>query len=135
MYQEHNNLLTKVIYSAKGSNLTHEVLENKISTNIRTFGEVMSTMMTEFGVPKRSTKHSTVRADEEIEKLVRALRDNGNLDHVPAAEERTKPMVDLFGLGMVKLAHIKRLDDFRRQNQDVGLESYGGPPDSEDFVH
>lgn len=51
LYQEHNNLLIKIIHSAKGSNMSWETLANKISTNVRLFSKIGSLVEGEFHTP------------------------------------------------------------------------------------
>ncbi|KAF9982842.1 hypothetical protein BGZ79_005891 [Entomortierella chlamydospora] len=91
----------------------------------------MSSMTREFGVSKNSTSHTTVSSEVDVEKLLKALRDNSSLDHVP--DVQVKPMVDLFALGTTKLFQPKRLDDFRARNSVDGEDGLNGVDEGDDF--
>ncbi|KAG0247890.1 hypothetical protein BG011_000766 [Mortierella polycephala] len=108
LYQEHNNLLTKTIYAARGSNSSWDSLATTISTNIRTFSTIKKQFEKEFNRPRNSSKHSTVSAEKDIERIVVSLRENDILGHNLCAEGRTEVHValadDLFVTGIKKLA-------------------------------
>ncbi|KAF9137550.1 hypothetical protein BGX20_007883, partial [Mortierella sp. AD010] len=69
-------------------------------------------------------------SEVDVGKLLKALRDNNSLDHVP--DVQVKPMVDLFALGTTKLLQPKRLDDFRARNSVDGEDGFNGV-DEDDF--
>ncbi|KAF9307521.1 hypothetical protein BG003_000653 [Podila horticola] len=62
LYQEHNNLLTKTVHFAKGSNMSWSTLSKSISTNIRLFSDIASKIEGEFNISHNSKYHTTVSA-------------------------------------------------------------------------
>ncbi|KAI8360988.1 hypothetical protein B0O80DRAFT_493615 [Mortierella sp. GBAus27b] len=51
LYQEHNNLLTKSIHSAKGSNMSWNTLSGSISANVRLFSKIASKLESQYDTP------------------------------------------------------------------------------------
>ncbi|KAF9156318.1 hypothetical protein BGX20_004285 [Mortierella sp. AD010] len=82
-------------------------------------------------IRQNSTNHTTVSSEVDVGKLLKALRDNNSLDHVP--DVQVKPMVDLFALGATKLLQPKRPDDFRARNNADGEDGLNGVDEGDDF--
>lgn len=120
LYQEHNNLLTKI---------THATVGNKWSTmsyitpNIRLFQEVASKIDSEFNLPKNSTLHRVSTMDTDIQQVMCSLIEHGILgeDLCPIKHQEhpymTTPVVDLMEEGIMKLVNggykkfIKRMEE------------------------
>ncbi|KAG0316176.1 hypothetical protein BG000_004964, partial [Podila horticola] len=109
LYQEHNNLLTKTIYAAKGSNSSWDHLATSISTNIRTFSTIKKQFEKVFNRSRNIDKHSTVSAERDIERMLVSLHTNNILGHDLSAEgpsdARASLVDDLFATGLEKLVH------------------------------
>ncbi|ORZ26785.1 hypothetical protein BCR41DRAFT_318866 [Lobosporangium transversale] len=104
LYQEHNNLLTKVIHTAKGSNMSWETLANSISTNIRLFSKLKSVLESQYNMIPNSTRHSPVSVDEDIIRIVAHLRDYNILGRGSCLGSSHIPItIDLYCEGFEKL--------------------------------
>lgn len=107
LFQEHNNLLTKTIHSAKGSNASWEFINEAVSPNISVFSDIASQVEKEFNVPYSGSNHATVSATPDIENILVSIRENGILskDRRPCGPHVTNtPLVkNLYEEGMVKL--------------------------------
>ncbi|KAG0196083.1 hypothetical protein BGX28_000146 [Mortierella sp. GBA30] len=79
LYQEHNNLLTKTVYAGKGSNMSWDMLSRKISTNIRLFSKICKALESEYDITYNSTFHSTVSAEQDIQKIQNSLKEHNIL--------------------------------------------------------
>ncbi|KAF9979786.1 hypothetical protein BGZ65_006024 [Modicella reniformis] len=119
LHQEHNNLLTKTIHSAKGSNASWEMLAESISTNIHVFSKVAQQLETAFGVTPNCTQHTTVSPETDIMRIVRSLRQHNILGHDPRPQALDDvPLVrDLYAEGFMKLSH-GRLTSFIQSNMN-----------------
>ncbi|KAF9976059.1 hypothetical protein BGZ75_000347 [Mortierella antarctica] len=73
LYQEHNNLLIKNIHSPKGSNMSWQVMATTISTNIRLFSKIASTVEKEYAISFNSNYHSTMSAALDVSKIKKSL--------------------------------------------------------------
>ncbi|KAF9977406.1 hypothetical protein BGZ65_007410 [Modicella reniformis] len=99
LYQEHNNLLTKTIHSAKGSNMSWETLATSISANIRTFSKVASQIESEYEISHNSSYHSVVSAEKDI-RLIQTSLDDSNIFIRNAPTKRVvQPARDLVAEG------------------------------------
>jgi hypothetical protein len=104
LYQEHNNLLTKTIYSAKGSNMSWQSIAQSISTNIHTFSKVSSQMEAEYSTPYNNHYHSEVNAEMDIRAIQRSLKEHNILGGDPLPTTRAvQPVNDLIKEGFKKL--------------------------------
>ncbi|KAG0196116.1 hypothetical protein BGX28_010543 [Mortierella sp. GBA30] len=92
LYQEHNNLLTKTIYAAKGSNMSWETLAKLISSNIRTFSRISAIFETEYHISYNSSFHTTVSAAEDIRRIKEALA-SYNILGATRSEDHDVPLV------------------------------------------
>ncbi|KAF9941102.1 hypothetical protein BGZ65_005218 [Modicella reniformis] len=120
LYQEHNNLLTKHVHAAKGSNASWELLAKSISTNIRSFSELAAKLETQFAIHHNNSNHATVSAEGDINKILQSLKSHGILDSSPEARlNDVLPVSDLFGEGFVKLCR-GRLGAFVQANIGPG---------------
>lgn len=128
LYQEHNNLLTKTIYAAKGSNSSWDTLATTISTNIRTFSTIKKQFEKVFNRPRNRSKHSTVSAEKDIERILSTLRANSILGDDLCADGPSDVHValadNLFEMGMMKLA-TGRIAAFRTIGSLPELETNG----------
>lgn len=108
LYQEHNNLLTKTIYAAKGSNSSWDTLATTISTNIHTFSTIKKQFEKVFNQPCNRSKHSTVSAEKDVEQILLTLHANSILGDDLCADGPSDVHValadNLFEMGMMKLA-------------------------------
>lgn len=130
LYQEHNNLLTKTIHRAKGSNFTWEFLAESISTNVRHFSTIKSKIEREFDLSHNSSYHSTVADVQDFQKLLRHLEGckilgfdmRPNPVNRPEIGYHSIPRVDdLFDMGLSKLIS-GRLQKFNQNSADIGEE-------------
>ncbi|KAG0316252.1 hypothetical protein BG000_004923 [Podila horticola] len=116
LHQEHNNLLIKTIHSAKGSNSSWDFLEQSVSTNIKTFSTIKSTVEKEFKVPRSGTNHTSANSAPDIAKIIAMLKDNGILDNRPQPDiprlEGMTMVKDLFVEGIKQLTEGKRMENF-----------------------
>ncbi|KAI8363150.1 hypothetical protein B0O80DRAFT_432848 [Mortierella sp. GBAus27b] len=105
LYQEHNNLLTKTVHAAKGSNMSWEFLARSISTNIHLFSRVTAQMESQYSVPFNSTSHTTVKAETDIRLIQQSLKEHNILGHHPFPINPNVLLVkDLLVEGYKKLA-------------------------------
>ncbi|KAF9342950.1 hypothetical protein BGX26_006523, partial [Mortierella sp. AD094] len=79
LYQEYNNLLTKIIYAAKGPNFSWEHLSSSISMNIRVFSEISKHMESQYETTENNTKHVSVSSAKSVAAILESLRDHGVL--------------------------------------------------------
>ncbi|KAF9351207.1 hypothetical protein BGX26_010732 [Mortierella sp. AD094] len=77
LYQEYNNLLTKIIYAAKGPNFAWEHLSSSISMNIRTFSEISKHTESQYEIPRNNTGHSSVSSEKSVASILNSLREYG----------------------------------------------------------
>ncbi|KAK3843879.1 MAG: LOW QUALITY PROTEIN: hypothetical protein J3R72DRAFT_440193, partial [Linnemannia gamsii] len=107
LYQEHNNLFTKVRYSAKGSNRTFANMSQDSSVNCRTYGVIKANVTKAFGVSHNSGFHSTVSATKDVRRVVRSLEELGvlGINTRPAKDHTIKPAKDLHFLGQKNMIH------------------------------
>ncbi|KAF9983205.1 hypothetical protein BGZ65_002057 [Modicella reniformis] len=106
LYQEQNNLLTKTIHSAKGSNMSWDTLADTISTNIRLFSKIASKLESQYEIPFNSNYHSVMSAEIDMGRIVRALKEHDIFSHDPRTSDRNTPVVtDLMKEGMVRLVN------------------------------
>jgi hypothetical protein len=98
LYQEHNNLYTKVRYAAKGSNRTFENMSQDSSVNCRTYGVVKANVTKAFGVSHNSGFHSTVSAARDVGRVVQSLEERGVLgaNTRPSKDHTITPAKDLY---------------------------------------
>jgi hypothetical protein len=94
LYQEHNNLLTKTIHSAKGSNMSWETMAGSVSTNIRMFSKIASKMDSQYETPDNSSFHSVVSAETDVQNILLSLRAYGILGKDPRPGGLDVPLVD-----------------------------------------
>lgn len=115
LYQEHNNLFTKVRYAAKGSNRTFANMSQDSSVNCRTYGFIKANVTQAFGVSHKSGFHSTVSAAKDINRVVRSLEERGvlGINTRPAKDHTIKPAKDLYFLGQRNMIH-GNLESFHR---------------------
>ncbi|KAF9088823.1 hypothetical protein BGX27_002624 [Mortierella sp. AM989] len=123
LYQEHNNLITKVVHQVRGSNSPWEVLAEMVSPNINALETIRSQVEESFDTTVRTSNHVDVRADEDIESLLLAIRDHGILDSEdhPCTEKAksAKLVKDLYLEGVTKLQSQKRFDAFVKRNMNL----------------
>ena len=74
LYQEHNNLLTKIRYAAGGSNRSWDYPDRSASMSIRLFGDSQDMVETAFNVPHNSKYHTTVGAKWDIKPPLASLK-------------------------------------------------------------
>jgi hypothetical protein len=114
LYQEHNNLLTKTIHSAKGSNMSWNTLSGSISANVRLFSKIASKLESQYDTPFNSSYHSTMTAERDIMEILRSLRIHGILGkdrHPDPDVDNTSLVTDMVAEGFRKLAN-GRFNDF-----------------------
>ncbi|KAF9016871.1 hypothetical protein BGZ52_005527, partial [Haplosporangium bisporale] len=101
LYQEHNNLYTKVRYAAKGSNRTFVNMSQDSSVNCRTYGFIKANVTKAFGVSHNSGFHSTVSAAKDVGRVVQSLEERGvlGINTRPAKDHTITPAKDLYFLG------------------------------------
>ena len=118
LYQEHNNLFTKVRYSAKGSNRTFANMSQDSSVNCRTYGVIKANVTKAFGVSHNSGFHSTVSATKDVRRVVRSLEELGvlGINTRPAKDHTIKPAKDLHFLGQKNMIH----GNLRSFHQSIG---------------
>ncbi|KFH71184.1 hypothetical protein, variant [Podila verticillata NRRL 6337] len=106
MYQENNNYLLKVIFSAKGPNMSWEYLRDAISTNIRSFQEIARLFEREVGANYHNPAHKNSSAVLDIAKVKELFQDSGILCRGPSRDKRPLPglVVDLQHEGGGKMA-------------------------------
>ncbi|KAI1285145.1 hypothetical protein EDD11_000936, partial [Mortierella claussenii] len=113
LYQEHNNLLTKVIHAAKGSNASWEMLAEAISTNIYTFSRIAFQLETQYNIPKNKSWHADVSYEADIERILTSLREHKILDL--ACQLQVQPVKDLIHDGTMNL-NGGRIETFLNNN-------------------
>ena len=119
LYQEHNNLLTKTIHSAKGSSMTWETLAQSISTNIRMFSTIASKIESQYETPRNSTFHSVVSAEIDVQTILQSLRAYDILGKNPRPDGLNVPLVvDLVDDGMENLVSGGRYQRFLDNTDD-----------------
>ncbi|KAF9176162.1 hypothetical protein BGZ51_001513, partial [Haplosporangium sp. Z 767] len=94
LFQEHNNLLTKTIHAAKGSNASWESLGAQVSANIRTFSNIAEQMEKQYNVPYKSTQHAAVSAESDIAQILMSIKDGHIFSDKP--QPLAKPVRNLF---------------------------------------
>jgi hypothetical protein len=125
LYQEQNNMLTKAIHSAKGSNMSWETLANNISTNVRLFKSIASKLESEFCIPYNSTFHTVVSAEIDIRTIMNSLEEHNILGRDPRLDDRDTSVVkDMVREGYIKLVG-GRFDHFIQNmcTMDVDYDS------------
>ncbi|KAF9973412.1 hypothetical protein BGZ75_001192, partial [Mortierella antarctica] len=105
LYQEHNNLLTKTIHAAKGSNMSWDVLARSISTNVRLFSKLNSIFDAQYSLNHNNSRHSPVAPHIDIGRIIAHLRNYNILGNGPCLVHIGVPLVkDLFCEGFERLA-------------------------------
>ncbi|KAF9975643.1 hypothetical protein BGZ75_000451, partial [Mortierella antarctica] len=105
LYQEHNNLLTKVIHAAKGSSSSWEMLAESISLNIETFGHIATVVGEQFKISNNNARHHTDDASEDVSLIITSLREFGIFEHEPTPLRlgQVETAQDLFKRGVNNL--------------------------------
>ncbi|KAF9147777.1 hypothetical protein BGX20_006542, partial [Mortierella sp. AD010] len=80
LYQEHNNLMTKVTHAVRGTNSPYETLANLVAPNIHVFQEVCSKVESIYHTPNRGNHHTSKRSVGDIKRLLESIKDHGILD-------------------------------------------------------
>jgi hypothetical protein len=115
LYQEHNNLLTKVVHAAKSSNLNWEILKTKISTNIRTFQDIARKVEKLFKAPHNGTNHSDPSAVADIDIIKGLCIQAGIFVYGNTSPGPVVPAVkDLLRVGLVNVTDNNRIADFKK---------------------
>ncbi|KAF9322135.1 hypothetical protein BG006_002474 [Podila minutissima] len=115
LYQEHNNLLTKVVHAAKSSNLNWDILKKKISTNIRTFQDVAHTIEKLFKAPHNGTNHSDPSASADINLIKTLCIQAGIFKTGDNSVDPTVPAVkDLLQEGLKNVTDNNRIANFKK---------------------
>ncbi|KAG0041231.1 hypothetical protein BGZ83_002139 [Gryganskiella cystojenkinii] len=115
LYQEHNNLLTKVVHAAKSSNLNWEILKKKISTNVRTFQDIAAKMEKVFKTPHNGTNHSAPSSAADITMIKTLCIQSG----IFTSGDKSPGLVvlavkDLLQAGLKNITDNKRIADFKK---------------------
>ena len=105
LYQEHCNLLVKVIHAAKGCNSSWEFLAECVSPNIEVFSQVANKIHREFLVTHNSTHHHRHAAAGDIDRIVRSLQEYKIFESGsgPQLNKEESPVVDLLKTGIENL--------------------------------
>ncbi|KAG0352206.1 hypothetical protein BGZ54_002902 [Gamsiella multidivaricata] len=122
LYQEHNNLLIKVVHSARASSTPWETMSTKIAPNIEIFAEVKKIIPAMFKTPRNKNWHNPVSADIDINKVIVTLRESGIFEAKQGDDDLdctmdTKPVRDLFDTGNENICSLKKFREFRARNQ------------------
>ncbi|KAG0359965.1 hypothetical protein BGX24_005661, partial [Mortierella sp. AD032] len=119
LYQEHNNLLTKIRYAAGGSNRSWDYLDRSASMNIRLFGDIQDMVETAFNVPHNSKYHKTVDATKDIKTIMNSLKSY----HIFSNDGKRTPndndiivSYDMYRSGFMNLHSGGRLSTFLESN-------------------
>jgi hypothetical protein len=114
LYQEHNNLLTKVVHAAKSSNLNWEILKKKISTNIRTFQDVARRMEKLFKAPHNTSNHSDPSSAADVD-LIKTLCTQAGIFTLGQESAAVVPAVrDLVHEGLNNITDNNRIANFKK---------------------
>ncbi|KAG0316530.1 hypothetical protein BG000_004836 [Podila horticola] len=135
LYQEHNNLLTKTVYSAKGSNSTWKFMNEKISPNVRVLQGVARHVEEMFGAPHKGTNHSPASATAEISKI-KKLCTEANIFKSTAAP-LTKDILavtNLLQTGWHNITSGTRIADFKKTCGPYGYVYVNGPTGATEIV-
>ncbi|KAG0260904.1 hypothetical protein BGZ95_004331 [Linnemannia exigua] len=124
LYQEHNNLFTKVRYSAKGSNRTFANMSQDSSVNCRTYGVIKANVTKAFGVSHNSGFHSTVSATKDVRRVVRSLEDIGKLYHGDQYQGSSSEYEDSSVLGDINWRFDQEVDRELDDNEELGELSW-----------
>jgi hypothetical protein len=114
LYQEHNNLLTKVVHAAKSSNLNWEILKTKISTNIRTFQDIGRKVEKLFNTPHYGTNHSEPSAAADIDLIKNLCIQAGIFDYDSISPVVVPAVKDLLQKGISNIADHRRIAEFKK---------------------
>ena len=104
--QENHNYLLKAIFSAKGSNMTWEYIQESISANITTFQSISRMFEREIGVRSNSTAHKTPSTSEDIKLLQTNLQQAGILWTSDKEHPQGPPVVNLQSVGERKMVSV-----------------------------
>ncbi|KAK3827116.1 MAG: hypothetical protein JOS17DRAFT_791887 [Linnemannia elongata] len=113
LYQEHNNLYTKVRYAAKGSNRTFANMSQDSSVNCRTYGVIKANVTKAFGVSHNSGFHSTVSAAKDVGRVVQSLEERGDLG---SSSEYDDSSIS----GDIKTRFEQEVDGEQDDNEELG---------------
>jgi hypothetical protein len=102
MMQENHNYLIKAIFSAKGSNMSWEYLQDAISANIKTFQSISRMFEREVGVRSNSTRHKKPSTAMDILRIQKNFQGCGIL-WTSGECEQGSPVVDLQCVGEEKM--------------------------------
>jgi hypothetical protein len=143
LYQEHCNLLIKVIHAAKGSNSSWEFLAECVSPNIEVFDRVANKIHEEFKLSHNSTRHHKNAATGDINRIIQSLREYKIFELVPGPQldKEVLPVVDLFKTGTENLQR-ERITRFREKGSggsggnvvNVDDQSNKHPEDQEEQI-
>ncbi|GJJ69365.1 hypothetical protein EMPS_01711 [Entomortierella parvispora] len=126
LYQEHNNLLTKIRHAAKSSNLNWGILEKKIAPNVRTFQEIARTVEKMFKTPHCGTNHSAPSSVADIDIIKQRCIEAGFFTHDDISPDLVVPAVrDLLAEGRNNIVDKRRIAVFKKCcgrycNEDAG---------------
>ena len=102
MMQENHNYLIKAIFSAKGSNMSWEYLQDAISANIKTFQVISRMFEREVGIRSNSTRHKKPSTALDISRIQENFQGCGIL-WTSGECEQGPPVVDLQRVGEEKM--------------------------------
>jgi hypothetical protein len=102
MMQENHNYLIKTIFSAKGSNMSWEYLQDSISANIKTFQSISRMFEREVGVRPNSTRHKKPSTALDILRIQENFQSCGIL-WTSGECEQGPPVIDLRHAGEEKM--------------------------------
>jgi len=119
LYQEHNNLLTKTIYSAKGSNMSWDTLTGSISANIRMFSRIAAKIESQYDMPFNGSFHSVMSAERDMRLIGESLKEHGIFSNDPYPDESgIEPVTDMMVEGFRKLAQGRFQDFVEKMDHD-----------------
>ncbi|KAG0308049.1 hypothetical protein BGZ99_001291 [Dissophora globulifera] len=116
LYQEHNNLLTKNIHAAQGSNASWEYLAGSVSTNIRTFDHIATRFESQYNISYTGIRHADVSAEIDIKMILALIKENGIFSDLQPDEPHITdalPVIDIFERGLHSLTEKDRLKKFK----------------------
>ncbi|KAF9344028.1 hypothetical protein BGX26_004899 [Mortierella sp. AD094] len=112
LYQEHNNLLTKVTHAVRASKSPWETLATSVSPNLHTFRKICSQVEEAFQIPVNSTKHTSVASRRDLDTLLTPIRDKCIFIPSNSNDPGVDPVKNLYMEGICKLQSLERTEAF-----------------------
>ncbi|KAF9555720.1 hypothetical protein EC968_008657, partial [Mortierella alpina] len=126
LYQEHNNLKTKEVHGLRGQSSSWGSMGRAVSTNIRTFDLIGKEFQKAWGVTYTGTSHAIVSTTEDVDEILRSLKEYGVVCSKNGKGPNVKEVRDLLQEGSVKLVENNYLRKFVKRHlelPDAGSES------------